>query len=195
MAVAGASDYLDAFDRVLQLGLKEQQDREVSRVLVHCCGQEAAFNPFYAHLAARLCEFDQRHRFSFQLTFWDQFKELGKMPVRRAANVARMLAHMVGAGALTLAVLKVVEWAALGPRSALFFRLFFASLLSDVDEEGVQRVAVKLAASRQGLGAVHGGVSVFLDTQMGTALKDKAVRKKAKLLKRTMSKLVAMASV
>ncbi|CAG8825292.1 15021_t:CDS:2, partial [Dentiscutata erythropus] len=31
-------DYVDAFERLLKLGLKEVQAREIPRVLIHCCG-------------------------------------------------------------------------------------------------------------------------------------------------------------
>ena len=41
------------------------------RVLVDCAGQEASYNPYYAYLAGRLCEFQERHKFTLQLTFWD----------------------------------------------------------------------------------------------------------------------------
>lgn len=38
VAVMGAEDYIDAAQRVSQLGLKEVQQREVVRVLLHCLG-------------------------------------------------------------------------------------------------------------------------------------------------------------
>jgi nucleolar MIF4G domain-containing protein 1 len=36
VAVTGAEDYIDAAERVSQLGLKEVQQREIVRVLLHC---------------------------------------------------------------------------------------------------------------------------------------------------------------
>ena len=38
VAVMGAEDYIDAAQRVSQLGLKEIQQREIIRVLLHCLG-------------------------------------------------------------------------------------------------------------------------------------------------------------
>lgn len=35
-------------------GVQGDQSREVVRVLVECCLQEARYNPYYGHLAARL---------------------------------------------------------------------------------------------------------------------------------------------
>jgi len=49
----------------------DQQQREAVRVLLNCAGQEKIFNPFYAYLAGRLCEFDHKFRFTLQLTYWD----------------------------------------------------------------------------------------------------------------------------
>lgn len=53
-------DYQDAFQKVLQLGLKGQQEREIVVVAVECCKQESQFNPFYSHLMERLATHDRR---------------------------------------------------------------------------------------------------------------------------------------
>eukprot|EP00951_Prasinocladus_malaysianus_P008045 scaffold57866_cov52-Prasinocladus_malaysianus.AAC.1 len=37
--VMGADDYMDAFERLLRLPLKAQQEREIVRVVVECCLQ------------------------------------------------------------------------------------------------------------------------------------------------------------
>jgi nucleolar MIF4G domain-containing protein 1 len=51
-----ASDFEDAFEKLSRLELKGQQDREIVRVLVDCCGQEKAYNPYYEVTGARFCE-------------------------------------------------------------------------------------------------------------------------------------------
>lgn len=90
------------------------------RVLLHCCGQEATYNPYYAHLAHRLASYDRTYRFSLQMALWDSLRllqpeagdaevsqeELKEMTSRRAANIARLTAHAVAEGSLTLAALK-----------------------------------------------------------------------------------------
>ena len=53
-------DYQDAFQKVLQLGLKGQQEREIVVVAVECCKQESQFNPFYSYLMERLATHDRR---------------------------------------------------------------------------------------------------------------------------------------
>jgi nucleolar MIF4G domain-containing protein 1 len=57
----GASDFEDAFEKLSRLELKGQQDREIVRVLVDCCGQEKAYNPYYALTGARFCEAEVSH--------------------------------------------------------------------------------------------------------------------------------------
>jgi hypothetical protein len=36
--------------------------------------QEATYNPFYAEVAVKLCNYHNRFKFTFQLAFWDEFK-------------------------------------------------------------------------------------------------------------------------
>lgn len=47
-----------------RLGLKDQQEREIVHVLMDCCLQEKTYNPFYAFLAGKFCDYERR----FQVT-------------------------------------------------------------------------------------------------------------------------------
>ena len=54
-AIVGAEDYLQAFENCQRLNLKKQQQREIIKVLTHCCiNERKMFNPYYALLAHRL---------------------------------------------------------------------------------------------------------------------------------------------
>ena len=55
-------DYADAFEKLMKLGLKEVQEREMIHVLVDCCLQETTYNPYYAYLGQKLCEFKRSHQ-------------------------------------------------------------------------------------------------------------------------------------
>ncbi|XP_072268700.1 nucleolar MIF4G domain-containing protein 1 [Pyxicephalus adspersus] len=48
-----SEDYLDAFEKLIKLGLKDHQEREIVHVLLDCCLQEKIYNPFYAFLASK----------------------------------------------------------------------------------------------------------------------------------------------
>ncbi|XP_074918301.1 nucleolar MIF4G domain-containing protein 1 isoform X2 [Chelonoidis abingdonii] len=79
-----SEDFLDAFEKLLKLGLKDQQEREIVHVLIDCCLQEKTYNPFYAYLANKFCEYDRR----FQVV---EFSELDKPKVHFLRQVLSIL--------------------------------------------------------------------------------------------------------
>lgn len=99
------------------------------RVLLECCGQEGVFNRFYALLASRLCESYREVRFAMHFAFHDEFGQLGDVSLHRAANTAKLLAHLVQHEVLPATVLKVVRWHGLPPRAVFFWQVFFVELL------------------------------------------------------------------
>jgi hypothetical protein len=77
-ALMGAEDVDTALDRLLRLNLRGPSEREIIRVLLDCAAQEAAFNPFYAAVGARLATLHPRFKFTIQLAFWDAFKSFAE---------------------------------------------------------------------------------------------------------------------
>ena len=128
--VMGSEDFADALDRLLKLPLADKQEREIPRVLIECCLQEKAYNPYYEVLATRLCERVKGHRLTLQLCVWDQIREVAptnknldgfdrkldssadepKVSVRRIANLARFTAGLLVSGALAPGALKVIDF-------------------------------------------------------------------------------------
>ncbi|KAL1512390.1 hypothetical protein AB1Y20_005648 [Prymnesium parvum] len=131
VAIMGSEDYVDAHDRISKLRLKKGQQPEIVRVLFECCGQEGIFNRFYALLAARLCTSHREVKFTMQFAFWDEFKSLAEISLHRAANVAKLLAHMLSRDALSISLLKVVKWHRMSERMLFFWQVFFVELLSE----------------------------------------------------------------
>lgn len=164
-----AEDYTDAFERLLQLNLRDKDEREIVRVLLECCGQEDSYNPYYALLAQKLCEHEQRFRFTFQLCFWDMFKIVRELHTRKAANLARLLAHLVSSLALGWVVLKPVELHLLTPRDALFFRIFFTAVLKACDADRVMVVFKRVALVKEHA-ELRDSIVVFLKAQVKPAL-------------------------
>ena len=74
--VMSSEDYADCLERLLKLPLSGQGDREIVRVILECCLQEKAFNPFYAVLTSKLVERQKRHRLTLRLCIQDQLKEI-----------------------------------------------------------------------------------------------------------------------
>jgi nucleolar MIF4G domain-containing protein 1 len=158
--VMGSEDFADALERLQKLPLADKQDREICRVLIECCLQERAYNPYYETLASKLCErFPKKHKLTLQLCAWDQMREVGfgeagehaggfggdpkdkGARVRRIANLARFVAGALLSGAMAPAALKACfgddadEFAsdfsdASASRRRLFRRLLLQALLS-----------------------------------------------------------------
>lgn len=53
-------DYIDGFDKLLRLGLKSQQEREIIHIIVDLCLQEKKYNPFYMLLLQKFCLYHRR---------------------------------------------------------------------------------------------------------------------------------------
>ena len=60
-------DYIDGFDKLLRLGLKNQQEREIIHIIVDLCLQEKKFNPFYVLLLQKFCLYHRRFQVCFVL--------------------------------------------------------------------------------------------------------------------------------
>lgn len=105
-----AEDFIEAFDRLMRLGLKNQQEREIVHVIVDCCLQENSFNPYYAHLLQKLCHFHRRFQIASQFALWDHFKNLALQSELQVNHLSKLLVHLTVEGSLNLSVLKVIQF-------------------------------------------------------------------------------------
>ncbi|XP_077897054.1 nucleolar MIF4G domain-containing protein 1 isoform X2 [Ictidomys tridecemlineatus] len=101
-----SEDFLDAFEKLLKLGLKDQQEREVVHVLMDCCLQEKTYNPFYAFLASKFCSYERRFQMTFQFSIWDKFRNLENLPATNFLNLVHLVAHLLKTKSLPLSILK-----------------------------------------------------------------------------------------
>ena len=106
MVLMTCEDEEDALERLMDLNLKQKEEREILYVLVYCCLSENKYNPFYANLGLLLCNRNYNYKFTFQYHFWDQFKEIGKMKLFKVKNFAEILSSLICNFALSLSVLK-----------------------------------------------------------------------------------------
>jgi hypothetical protein len=146
VAVMGSVDFMDCFEKLHKLNLHGKQEREIVRVLLECCAQEGVYNPFYAHVALKLCTFESAFRFTFQLAYWDQFKLFGNMAPRRASNLAKLLGHLMCNKVETLAMLKVIEWQTLDSAAILFMHALFSHVMQNSTDEDLKSMFGKIAA-------------------------------------------------
>jgi nucleolar MIF4G domain-containing protein 1 len=174
-ALMSAEDCADAAERLLKLPLAGGQEREIPRVLLECCLQEAAYNPFYELTAVRLGTGSKRHRTTLQFAVWDRWKELGDADARRLSHLARFCAGALARGALPLGALRGAELAeAAAPgapaRRVAHFRLLLTHLL--VPPAGGARTlrdvhALLLrAAGRPALAGLRAGLLLFMKAHL-----------------------------
>ncbi|KAJ2853600.1 suppressor of glycerol defect [Coemansia erecta] len=173
VTLLSSEDYADAFERLLRLDLKKTQVREVVRVVLHCCGQEAAYNPYYTLVAFKLCCYHSSYRLTMQYALWDFLREMGEadvgglsrvdqgeddasgvaVPLRRIVNVAKLFAWLVDKQALSLLVLKTVTFASVGKQARIFFQVMFSTIFlqhkkqSDKDAESLLKTFGRATAN------------------------------------------------
>ncbi|KAA1467657.1 ARM repeat-containing protein [Dentipellis sp. KUC8613] len=152
VVLMSSDDYVDAWERLSQLNLTEVQQREIVRVILHCCGNEKSYNPYYTFVGQHLCRMAHSYKITLQFSLWDFLRDLGETAVggaeilknmkdddvagfdvktissTRLKNVAKAYAWWVAKDSITLAILKPVDFLALKPQSQRFFMEFFRQL-------------------------------------------------------------------
>ena len=134
--IMGSADCSDAFEKLVRAALlKNRSERDCVRVLMECCGNESYYNPFYAHLAARICDYQPQCKFTFQLAFWDMFKQWESVSQRKAANLSKLLYHLVAIHqSLKISVLKPLDMADLEDTALIFMTIFFSTMFESMDD-------------------------------------------------------------
>ncbi len=73
-AIVGATDFIDAYERINRLNLKKDQSREIIKIIILLVGSEKIYNQFYKLLLERLIEFEKDHRYTFHYAIWDNMR-------------------------------------------------------------------------------------------------------------------------
>ncbi|KAH9265786.1 hypothetical protein BASA84_001436 [Batrachochytrium salamandrivorans] len=137
VVLMSSEDCVDAFERLLRLNLKDKQERDIVRVIIHCCNLEGVYNPYYSLVSEQLCKNAHSFKITFQYAVWDVLKALGdeeegeytgEKGLIRVSNLAKMLAHLIGNESLPLSILKAANFTTPTKLQILFFRL----LLMDI---------------------------------------------------------------
>ncbi|KAG5309067.1 NOM1 protein, partial [Acromyrmex insinuator] len=142
-----AEDYLDAFEKIHHLSLKNQQQREVIYVILNCCIQEKKFNPYYAVLAQRLCDSDRKYQLTIQYALWDKLKTLDDLNTKQLTNLAKFLTLLFLGKGLPLSVLKVIQFMELDKLTMRLVRQIMLGILLHENEEACLEVFGKISLS------------------------------------------------
>ncbi|KAF9918061.1 suppressor of glycerol defect [Lobosporangium transversale] len=156
VVLMSSEDYVDAFERLIKLNLKEVQQREIVRILLHCAGNEKTHNPYYTLVGQRLCQHDHSFKITFQYSLWDLLREMGaadvggmekvkngqviglddglnnsgkKVALRRIINLSKMYGFLITSQDLSLVMLKTVTFTSLPEQPTLFFQLLLTNII------------------------------------------------------------------
>ncbi|XP_006571844.1 nucleolar MIF4G domain-containing protein 1 homolog [Apis mellifera] len=144
-----AEDYLDAFEKLHHLDLKNQQETEIIHVLIHCCLQENKFNPYYAILAQKLCEYNRKYQLTIQCNFWDKLKTLEAYNNKQLINLTQFLIHLLIEKCLALSILKVIEFTELKKHTITFLKQIILGILLHENEQASIQVFERISVSSQ----------------------------------------------
>ncbi|XP_027504224.1 nucleolar MIF4G domain-containing protein 1 [Corapipo altera] len=156
-----SEDFMDAFEKLLKLGLKDQQEREIVHVVLYCCLQEKTFNPFYAFLANKFCGYERRFQVTFQFSIWDKIRDLENLSAAAISNLVSLLAHLIRTKSLPLSVLKVIEFSELDKPKVRFLRQVLSTLLIKADAEELTDIFMRVSDNPK-LGMLREGLKLFL---------------------------------
>ncbi|XP_032955135.1 nucleolar MIF4G domain-containing protein 1 isoform X1 [Rhinolophus ferrumequinum] len=156
-----SEDFLDAFEKLLKLGLKDQQEREIVHVLMDCCLQEKTYNPFYAFLASKFCAYERRFQMTFQFSIWDKFRDLENLPATNFSNLVHLVGHLLKTKSLPLSILKVVEFSELDKPRVHFLRKVLYMLLMETEVEDLGLIFARVSDNPK-LGVLREGLTLFI---------------------------------
>ncbi|KIW11563.1 hypothetical protein PV08_10864 [Exophiala spinifera] len=154
VALLSAVDYKDAHVRLMKLRLKQNQMQEIPRVLLRCAAGENPYNHYYTLVAKRLC-LEKRMRKAFQFALWGFFRRLGEnadidddanddgdqnVEMNEIANLAKLYAHLILDGGVTIGVLKVLDLAYIKERTSLFVELLLIMIMIEASNTKVDSV-------------------------------------------------------
>nr|XP_022910194.1 nucleolar MIF4G domain-containing protein 1-like [Onthophagus taurus] len=147
--IMSAEDYLEAFEKLLKLGLKNQQEREIIHVILHCCLQEKDFNPYYAVLAQKFCDYDRKFQMTIKFSVWDKLKALEECSASQLSNLAKMLTHLFLEKGIPISTLKIVEFCELDKTTLRFLRQVLLGIFLHDDVDACVRVFEKVSQSEK----------------------------------------------
>ncbi|KAH8278276.1 hypothetical protein KR044_009428 [Drosophila immigrans] len=141
--IMSAADYVDAFEKILHLQLKDQ--RTVAYVIIHCALNERRSNPYYAHLALKFCQYNRKFQLAFQFASWDRINDIETLSKMQIRHLASFLQQLILSAGLQLSVLKVVDFMQLQKLSCYFMREIMERLLLASEEDQVYQAFERIS--------------------------------------------------
>jgi len=187
ISIMSATDYNDAYIRLMKLRLKKSQELEIPKVLIHCAEAEKSYNPFYTLLSRRVCS-DRKLKMAFQFSLWDLFKQMGegdddpaedenedegRLGLRSLVNLAKMFGTIVAEDGLGLGVLKNLNLAYLPPKIQVFVEILLITVILELEKGAVdqrnEKVLVDTFLKSKEMSEMAAGLRYFLKKVVSTS--------------------------
>lgn len=216
VTIMSATDFQDAYLKLLKLKLKKVQEFEIPKVLIHCSGAEKAYNPYYTLIAKKICG-DRKLKTAFQYCLWDIFKKMGESDgdddegldeddegtdTRHIVNLAKMFGTLIVEGGLGLGVLKNLNLSYLQPKTKIFMEVLFITILlqsqKGAGDKRDKKAVISIISKAKEFPSLVTGLQYFLrkvvsKTDIAGGKEEKATVKWAcKVAKDTLEALVAI---
>ncbi|PBP23115.1 glycerol defect protein 1 suppressor [Diplocarpon rosae] len=150
VTIMSATDFQDAYQRLMKLKLKRVQEFEIPKVLIHCAAGEKSYNPYYTLIAKKVCG-DRRIKTAFQYCLWDLFRKMGEseesdvdpedeeetLQTRQIVNLAKMFGTLLVGGGLALSALKNLNFSYLREKTKIFMEVFFITIILESQKQTV----------------------------------------------------------
>ncbi|KAL3999147.1 MA3 domain family protein [Acanthocheilonema viteae] len=127
--IMSSTDEVDAFERLLRLSFKGQQEREIVHICVHCALREAIYNAFYAAVIERLCCYHKRFKLTTQYALWDRIKVLSQINELQRENLALLTIDLLIKRSVGITLLKVIEFGSIDKITTQFVQNILSAVL------------------------------------------------------------------
>lgn len=176
-AIMGSEDAIDATEKLLRLGLKGDQERQMVRVNIECCLAEKSYNPYYLQVLKRLCTLDKNHRVTLQYCMWDNWKTLERLEIGPLHNLARLGGAAFCSSCLSPTALRVVDFLSsiVTPKQLLFWRIVFESMLKEVGSQEEMVTLFSKVVTADNLADLRRGLVTFIKQSVGPWIAQKEV--------------------
>uniref|UniRef100_F1KUD3 Nucleolar MIF4G domain-containing protein 1 n=1 Tax=Ascaris suum TaxID=6253 RepID=F1KUD3_ASCSU len=160
-----SQDEVDAFERLMRLSLKGQQEREIIHICVHCALRESSYNPFYAAVLTHFCAFHKRFRLTTQYALWDRIRELNDLQTWQRPLLAAVIADLILKKSIGITVLKVIEFGTIDPLTTRFLRRLLTNILTRASETTLVEIFGSIVSSAKHK-LFSQGLQLFIDVAL-----------------------------
>jgi nucleolar MIF4G domain-containing protein 1 len=132
VTVMSSEDCIDCYNRIIKLGLKKTQERDIIRVLVHCAQQEQSYNPYYSLVISKFCE-NISFKVTLQYCIWDTLQNFsceGKRGMIMINNLANLFYDLTKLDSTLITILKGLVFP-LSNSNCLFLGKLFQLLMKN----------------------------------------------------------------